>query len=111
MVGVFGHRRDLRLWQAELGGAYWPDSSQPKRPPIQQVTADLRRLRRELGRLPKGASYVRVVGVQRAYDEVLSVACAELDVATTLTELPVGQQRDLERLRVEFELGECGLSF
>jgi predicted NAD/FAD-binding protein len=111
VVGVFGHRRDLRLWQAELGGASWPESTAPKRPPIQQVAADLRRLRRQLERLPKGASYVRVAGVQRAYDEVLAVACAELEVATTLTELPAGQHRDLERLRVEFELAECGLSF
>jgi predicted NAD/FAD-binding protein len=108
-VGVFGHRRDLRLWQAELGGANWPESDQPKRPPIQQVAADLRRLRRQLERLPKGASYVRVAGVQRAYDEVLVIACAELGVDTTLSETPAGQQRDLERLRVEFMLGECGL--
>jgi predicted NAD/FAD-binding protein len=109
-VGVFGHRRDLRLWQAELGGAgSWPESGQPKRPPIQQVAADVRRLRRQLERLPKGASYVRMAGVQRAYDDVLLVACAELDVATTLGEIPAGQQRDLERLRVEFLLGECGL--
>jgi predicted NAD/FAD-binding protein len=109
-VGVFGHRRDLRLWQAELGGAgSWPESDQPKRPPIQQVAADLRRLRRQLDRLPKGASYVRVAGVQRAYDEVLVIACAELEVDTTLSETPAGQQRDLERLRVEFMLGECGL--
>ena len=109
LVGVFGHRRDLRLWQAELGGANWPESDQPKRPPIQQVAADLRRLRRQLERLPKGASYVRVAGVQRAYDEVLLIACAELEVNTTLNETPSGQQRDLERLRVEFMLGECGL--
>jgi hypothetical protein len=111
VVGVFGHRRDLRLWQAELGGAGWPELDQPKRPPIQQVASDLRRLRRQLERLPKGASYVRVAGVQRAYDEVLAIACAELDVATTLAEIPAGQQRDLERLRIEFALGECGLFF
>jgi predicted NAD/FAD-binding protein len=80
-----------------------------ERPPIQQVAADLRRLRRQLERLPKGASYVRVAGVQRAYDEVLVIACAELEVDTTLSETPAGQQRDLERLRVEFMLGECGL--
>jgi hypothetical protein len=48
-------------------------------------------------------------GVQRAYDEVLVIACAELGVDTTLSETPAGQQRDLERLRVEFMLGECGL--
>jgi hypothetical protein len=108
-VGVFGHRRDLRLWQAELGGASRPEPDHPKRPPIQQVAADLRRLRRQLERLPKGASYVRVAGVQRAYDDVLLIACAELDVDTTLNDMPPGTQRDLERLRIEFLLGECGL--
>ncbi len=82
---------------------------EPIHPPIQRVAADVRRLHRLLNALPKGTSYVRGIGVATAYDQMLSVACEQLEVATRLLSLPQGRSRQLERIRVEFELGERGL--
>jgi hypothetical protein len=108
-VSLFGHRRDLRLWQAELGDVERCLNVNHRHPPIEQVAADLRRLHDQLERLPAGASFIRCNGVRRAYDEVLVIACDELEVSTRLSSLPEGKMRDLERSRVEFMLGECGL--
>ena len=77
--------------------------------PIEKVASDARRLRRLHESLPSGTSFVRAVGVARAYDYVLAMACEQLEVPTPLLELPDGKPRILERLRVEFLLGECGL--
>jgi hypothetical protein len=108
-VSLFGHRRDLRLWQAELGDIERCVKTDRRRPPIEQVAADLRRLHLQLERLPAGSSFIRSNGLRRAYDEVLTIACDELEVSTRLPSLPEGKARDLERSRVEFMLGECGL--
>ena len=77
--------------------------------PIQEVAASVRRLRRLLESLPPGTSYVRATGVAHAYDQLLVTACAQLEVPTRLLELPDGKPRILERIRVEFMLGESGL--
>jgi len=52
---------------------------------------------------------VRSVGVANAYDQMLAVACEQLEVENQLLSMTHGRLRDLERLRVEYELGECGL--
>jgi hypothetical protein len=78
-------------------------------PPIEKVARDLRRLRRQLDELPVGASYVRSIGLLRAYDDVLALACEELQVVTEIRQLSEGASRELERLRVEFLLAEAGL--
>lgn len=77
--------------------------------PIQEVAASVRRLRRLLESLPPGTSYVRATGVAHAYDQLLVTACNQLEVPTRLLELPDGKPRILERIRVEFMLGESGL--
>ena len=59
--------------------------------------------------LPPGTSYVRATGVAHAYDEILAIACQQLEVPTRLLELPDGKPRILERIRLEFVLGESGL--
>ena len=82
---------------------------QPVHPPIQRVAADLRRLRALLESLPRGTSFVRATGVAHAYDEMLMVACTQLDVPTRILDLPDGKPRILERIRLEFLLGESGL--
>lgn len=87
------------------------DALRPEHPPIERVAADLRRLRRTAETLPVGASFVRTIGVLHAYDYVLTVACEQLEVPTRLMQLPDGKPRILERLRLEFLLGECGLRF
>jgi len=78
-------------------------------PPIEKVASDARRLHHLLETLPSGTSFVRMMGVLHAYDYVLSIACEQLEVPTRLMELPDGKPRILERLRLEFLLGECGL--
>lgn len=82
----------------------------PSTPPIQQVARDLRRLNRQMQELPPGSSWVRTIGLFHAYDQVLTLACQQLEVATRLLELPDGKPRILERLRLEFLLGERGLT-
>jgi hypothetical protein len=52
---------------------------------------------------------VRATGVAHAYDEILAIACQQLEVPTRLLELPDGKPRILERIRLEFVLGESGL--
>jgi hypothetical protein len=44
-----------------------------------------------------------------AYDDVLVDACAALEIANTLTALPLGAERDAERLYVEHKLRAAGL--
>ena len=78
-------------------------------PPIEKVARDLRRLRRQLDELPVGASYVRSMALLRAYDDVLALACEELEVSTQIRQLAEGPGRELERLRLEYLLGEAGL--
>lgn len=81
----------------------------PTMPPIEEVAASARRLHRLLETLPRGTSYVRATGVARAYDQILATACQQLEVPTRLLELPDGKARILERIRIEFLLGESGL--
>ncbi|MEP6853589.1 MAG: hypothetical protein ABJA87_13165 [bacterium] len=94
----------VRSWRAGS------EDLRPSTPPIERVAADARRLRRQLEALPKGTSFVRAIGVAHAYDQVLVLACQQLEIATALHELADGRPRILERLRIEFLLGECGLN-
>lgn len=81
----------------------------PGRPPIERIGYDARRLRRELLALAPGIPVARRIGLQLAYDDVLVDACAALGVANTLTAVPLGLERDAERLYVEHELDAAGL--
>jgi hypothetical protein len=107
-VGLFSHRRDLRLWTAELQSGAEPVDTTMRCPPFERVAADLRRVREMLEALPPGTSYIRVNGLRRAYDELLAIACSQLGVQTTIADLP-DTNRQLERIRVEHQLSESGL--
>jgi hypothetical protein len=96
------------LWNAELDSAIDPVEATVRCPPFERVAADLRRIREMIASLPPGTSYVRVAGLHRAYDELLTIACSQLGVQTRLAELP-DTGRELERIRVEHQLGESGL--
>jgi hypothetical protein len=82
----------------------------PTVPPIQEIAARARRLKFTLETLPVGTSYVRSTGIAQAYDQTLAVACQQLEVPNRLLDVPPGKLRILERIRVEFFLGEAGLS-
>ncbi len=83
----------------------------PARIPLEKITADLCRLSTALRDVPPEASRARKHGLLLAYDDVLGNAALALDVPQALAELPLGLDRDLERIRVESELRDAGLRF
>jgi hypothetical protein len=104
------------LYQAEIvhglhrfASRISPPTPPPDGPPIERIGCDARRLRRELHTLAPGVPLARRVGLQLAYDDVLVDACAALEIANTLTALPLGAERDAERLYVEHKLRAAGL--
>jgi hypothetical protein len=104
------------LYQAEivhalrrLASKVSPPAPLPDGPAIERIGWDARRLRRELRTAAPDIPMARRIGLQLAYDDVLADACAALGVANTLTALPLGLERDAERLYVENMLGAAGL--
>jgi hypothetical protein len=83
----------------------------PPRVPLQKITADLCRLTTALRDVPPEASKARKHGLLLAYDDVLGKAAQALDVPHVLAQLPLGMDRDLERMRVEGCLRDAGLRF
>ncbi|SFP49128.1 hypothetical protein [Amycolatopsis rubida] len=80
----------------------------PSEPPVEQVAADLRRVRRTLAQLPSGTPAARRIGTRQAYDELLVTACREIGVEHRLGGVREGADRDLERLRIEDSLSRKG---
>lgn len=79
--------------------------------PLERIAADLRRLSAALGQIERGTPNVRRVALALAYDDTLAAACRALDLPQSLCELPLGLDRELERLRVEAALEAAGLRF
>ncbi|MBB3083332.1 hypothetical protein [Geodermatophilus sabuli] len=117
VVGVVGSVAGLGwLARCVFGTARLPvphrRTSEPPQPvhrPLELVAADLRRLARQLARVPAGAPMARRRGLQAAYDDVLLEAAELLEVPHTLTGTPPGLARDAERLRVQAALAAAGL--
>lgn len=86
-----------------------PPPPVPEGPPIGKLARDLRRLREATLHHRTGESQVRRVAALAAYDQALADACRELEIPDTLTELPMGTDRDAERLRIEWLLEQRGL--
>lgn len=84
---------------------------EPARRPLEHIVADLRRLATALRDVPRGVSRARHNGILLAYDDVLGAAALALDVPHALADLPLGLDRDLERLRVEEAVRAAGLQF
>ncbi len=76
--------------------------------PLEQVVADLRRLRRAVGQ-DAGRSAAHQLGNRLAYDRLLAQACDMLEVHHDLGNECIGMERDIERLRVEAELERVGV--
>ncbi|HEV7653548.1 MAG TPA: hypothetical protein VGP36_02270 [Mycobacteriales bacterium] len=81
------------------------------RVPLEKLTADLCRLSTAIRDVPPEASRARKHGLLLAYDDVLGKAALALEVPHVLTELSLGMDRDLERMRVEGTLRDGGLRF
>lgn len=76
--------------------------------PIEQLAADLRRLRAAV-RNDQNRSAAHQIGNRLAYDRVLMQVCAMLDVEHELARDLVGLDQDIERVRVEAELERAGI--
>jgi hypothetical protein len=76
--------------------------------PLEQVIADLRRLRVVVGE-DAGRSAAHQMGNRLAYDRLLAQTCEMLEVHHDLAGECVSMDRDIERLRVEAELERVGV--
>ena len=76
--------------------------------PIEQLAADLRRLRAILG-TDAHRSAAHQMGNRLAYDKLLMQVCEMLEIEHDLASESIGFERDIERIRVEAELERAGL--
>jgi biopolymer transport protein ExbB/TolQ len=76
--------------------------------PIEQLAADLRRLRAILG-TDAHRSAAHQMGNRLAYDKLLMQVCGMLEIEHELEGDSIGFERDIERIRVEAELERAGL--
>ena len=76
--------------------------------PIEQLAADLRRLRALLG-TDAHRSAAHQMGNRLAYDKLLMQVCAMLEIEHDLEGDSIGFERDIERIRIEAELERAGL--
>ena len=76
--------------------------------PIEQLAADLRRLRAILGS-DAHRSAAHQMGNRLAYDKLLTQVCEMLEIEHELEGDSIGFERDIERIRVEAELERAGL--
>ncbi len=77
--------------------------------PLEEIAADARRLAPRALHPPRGTSRAKIIALGYAYDHVLAEACAALDIEHLLGVLPPGDERDLERRRVQNLLWLAGL--
>lgn len=103
-------RRDTYLGRprsarpADVGEA----APHPRGRPIEQLAADLRRLRTAVAH-DHHRSATHQLANRVAYDQLLMQACDMLDVPHDLGKGTVGPERDIERIRVEAELERAGM--
>jgi hypothetical protein len=88
-------RRNLRAMRRQQGV------------PLEQVAANLRRLRGVL--IVDAHRSVHQIGNRVAYDQVLIQASEMLQIEHDLAKRSAGMERDIERLRVEAELERAGV--
>jgi len=86
-----------------------PVSPNPSGPPIEEIAADIRRIRAQIRQAPPGMPVARMRGWLEAYDDVLVTACHALAPEERIRGVPEGAERSLERERVERMLEQVGL--
>jgi len=91
------HRKGVRALKAQRGV------------PLEQLAADLRRLRALLGQ-DEHRSAAHQIGNRLAYDRLMIQICQMLDIEHELGGNSIGVERDIERFRVEAELGRAGVA-
>ena len=90
------HRRMVRALREQQGA------------PIEQLAADLRRLRATLA-TDEHRSAAHQMGNRLAYDKLMIQICEMLDIEHELDGDSIGVERDIERFRVEAELERAGV--
>src|SRR5919106_5087548 len=90
------HRKGIRALKTQQGV------------PIEQLAADLRRLRTLLGK-DEHRSAAHQIGNRLAYDRLMIEICDMLDIEHELGGDSIGVERDIERFRVEAELERAGV--
>ena len=114
LVSLFLHARGLLGRATALGrrvGLVAPLVEQPEGPPLEELAATLRRLHPAVRSPRAETTPVRQQGILAAYDGALVAAAAALGVPTTLTDLPEGLDHEAERLRLEHQLQQAGMSW
>ena len=76
--------------------------------PIEQLSADLRRLRRAVA-TDQQRSATHQLANRVAYDQLLMQACEMVAVPHDLDQKTAGPERNIERIRVEAELERAGI--
>ena len=76
--------------------------------PLEQLAADLRRLRALLGQ-DEHRSAAHQMGNRMAYDRLMMQICEMLGIEHELGGESIGVERDIERFRVEAELERAGV--
>jgi hypothetical protein len=90
------HRKGIRALKAQQGV------------PLEQLAADLRRLRALLGQ-DEHRSAAHQMGNRLAYDRLMIQICEMLEIEHELSGNSIGVERDIERFRVEAELERAGV--
>ncbi len=112
LMCMFGMWAGWHRWQRRLGARVVRLVSRsaplvPVHRPVEQVAADVRRLRAAFGN--EGLRFAKYEGIRLAYDGALAEAADTLELTHFLAALPPGVDRDLERVRVERLLEDSGL--
>ena len=111
MAALFGELDQSRTWRLAtrlLARVRRPRAVVvPLRRPIEDVSADLRRLRASFRR--DGLRFAKYEGCRQAYDGVLAEAADMAGLAHLMEVLPPGSELDRERQRVEMLLQHHGL--
>lgn len=114
LMCMFGMWAGWHGWQRRLG-ARVAGLARPVGPapmvalgrPVEQVAADLRRLRVAFAR--DGLRWAKWEGTRLAYDAALAEGADAFEIPHLLALLPAGVDRDVERARVERLLEDVGL--
>lgn len=106
-AGWHAWQRRLRTRVMRLARPVRPAPLVPLGRPVEQVAADLRRLRVAFGQ--EGLRFAKWEGTRLAYDAALAEGADALEIPHLLAILPPGGERDAERTRVERLLEGVGL--
>jgi hypothetical protein len=109
LVGAVLHQHEIVRAARRLRERVSPPPEPPAGRPIDRIASDVRRVRREFLRPAPGLPMARRLALSMAYDDLLLDACRALEIPDTLSALPLGTERDAERLHVEHQLTRAGL--